>query len=52
MQWMLAPSPFRSAGPTLAAAKFRDPARTAGGDTRASVGLVALRTLWFNTGTL
>lgn len=52
MQPMLAPSPFRSAGPILAAAKFRDPARTAGGDVRATVGLTALRTLWFNTGTL
>ena len=33
-------------------AKFRDPRTTAKGDRRASVGLSALRTLWFNTGTL
>jgi hypothetical protein len=32
--------------------KFRDPAVTAKGDRRASVRLGALRTLWFNTGTL
>ncbi len=32
--------------------KFRDPLRTAGGEVRASVRLGALRTLWFNTGTL
>ena len=32
--------------------KFRDPAVTAKGDRRASVRLAALRTLWFNTGTL
>ena len=49
---MPAPSPFRPAAPALAAGKFRDPARTATDDARASVGLVALRTLWFNTGTL
>ena len=45
-------SPFRSAAPALSAAKFRDPLITAAGDRRASVGLTALRTLWFNTGTL
>lgn len=33
-------------------AKFRDPARTAKGETRASIVLDELRTLWFNTGTL
>ena len=33
-------------------AKFRDPLRTAGGDTRAHVSLRHLETLWINTGTL
>ena len=33
-------------------AKFRDPVVTARGETRASVALRALDTLWFNTGTL
>ncbi|OJW26358.1 MAG: radical SAM protein [Rhodospirillales bacterium 69-11] len=33
-------------------ARFRDPEFTAAGDRRASVRLGALRTLWFNTGTL
>ena len=33
-------------------AKFRDPAITAKGETRATVALRALETLWFNTGTL
>ena len=33
-------------------AKFRDPATTAKGETRATVALRALETLWFNTGTL
>jgi uncharacterized Fe-S cluster-containing radical SAM superfamily protein len=32
--------------------KFRDPATTAKGERRATVTLKALRTLWFNTGTL
>jgi len=32
--------------------KFRDPAVTARGETRARVALRALETLWFNTGTL
>ena len=45
-------SPFRPAAPALSAAKFRDPVITAAGDRRASVELTALRTLWFNTGTL
>ena len=38
--------------PPLDMAKFRDPARTAAGETRASVALGRLRTLWINTGTL
>ncbi|GGI78264.1 hypothetical protein GCM10007973_13730 [Polymorphobacter multimanifer] len=33
-------------------AKFRDPLITAKGEPRAQVALVALETLWFNTGTL
>ncbi|HUH84786.1 MAG TPA: radical SAM protein, partial [Stellaceae bacterium] len=33
-------------------AKFRDPAVTAKGETRAHVALGSLKTLWFNTGTL
>ena len=33
-------------------AKFRDPLTTAKGETRATVALRALETLWFNTGTL
>ena len=33
-------------------AKFRDPRTTAAGETRASVALTGLQTLWFNTGTL
>jgi MoaA/NifB/PqqE/SkfB family radical SAM enzyme len=37
---------------TLDQAKFRDPAFTAKGETRATVALTALETLWFNTGTL
>ena len=32
--------------------KFQDPDLTAKGETRASVSLVRLRTLWFNTGSL
>ena len=32
--------------------KFRDPRRTASGKARATVRLDALRTVWFNTGTL
>ncbi len=46
-------SPFlRPDRAALDAAKFRDPLRTATGEMRASVPLGALRTLWFNTGTL
>src|SRR3954470_15899189 len=33
-------------------AKFQDPFVTAEGETRATVALKALETLWFNTGTL
>ena len=40
------------APPKLGPAKFHDPLRTADGQARASVRLSALRTLWFNTGTL
>lgn len=36
----------------LASEKFRDPLVTAKGERRAGVALEALRTLWFNTGTL
>jgi uncharacterized Fe-S cluster-containing radical SAM superfamily protein len=36
----------------LDAAKFRDPRITAAGETRASVALKRLNTLWINTGTL
>jgi uncharacterized Fe-S cluster-containing radical SAM superfamily protein len=36
----------------LAIEKFQDPARTARGEARAFVDFVALKTLWFNTGTL
>lgn len=45
-------SPFRPDAPDLDACKFRDPAVTASGERRASVPLLGLRTLWFNTGTL
>ena len=38
--------------PTLDPRKFRDPHTTARGEPRAAVGLRALETLWFNTGTL
>ena len=47
MQW-----PERPAPQPLSPVKFQDPARTASGDTRASVALDALQTLWINTGTL
>lgn len=40
------------AAATLNPQKFRDPARTLDGQARATVGLRALETLWFNTGTL
>ena len=45
-------SPFIVTAPRLGAAKFVDPAVTATGEPRASVALVRLETLWFNTGTL
>ena len=43
--------PIELAGSGLAAGKFMDPRVTAAGEPRASVALVALNTLWFNTGT-
>ncbi len=46
------PSPFRVDAPPLPRAKFADPYLTAAGEPRAHVQLVALDTLWFNTGTL
>jgi hypothetical protein len=49
----LRPSPFVSLEtPRLDPAKFRDPWVTAKGEARARVGVKALTTLWFNTGTL
>ena len=45
-------SPFAVAAAPLPRAKFADPDRTATGEPRARVPLVALETLWFNTGTL
>ena len=53
MNQPLRPSPFVSLeAPRLDAAKFRDPLVTAKGEARARVGIKALTTLWFNTGTL
>ncbi len=50
---MTARSPFLAESrPALDPAKFRDPAITATGQPRARVSLEALKTLWFNTGTL
>ncbi len=46
------PSPFRVEATQLPPAKFADPAVTAMGKPRAQVTLLALDTLWFNTGTL
>ena len=43
---------LRRESPSLDSAKFRDPLHTADGQARARVGLRALETLWFNTGTL
>lgn len=40
------------AAPALGPGKFRDPFVTATGETRASVALASLNTLWINTGTL
>ena len=48
----IAPSPFRVEAPPLPRSKFADPSVTAAGDPRANVPLLALETLWFNTGTL
>jgi uncharacterized Fe-S cluster-containing radical SAM superfamily protein len=45
-------SPFAVAAAPLDAAKFRDPAITAKGESRATVQMTGLTTLWFNTGTL
>ncbi len=45
-------SPFRPHAAALDARKFRDKALTAAGKRRATVPLLGLRTLWFNTGTL
>ncbi|MCA1654153.1 MAG: radical SAM protein [Sphingomonadales bacterium] len=45
-------SPFRVEAPPLPRAKFADSHLTATGEARAHVPLVALNTLWFNTGTL
>jgi uncharacterized Fe-S cluster-containing radical SAM superfamily protein len=44
--------PPRAVAKPLDPRKFRDPEITAAGETRASVALGVLRTLWFNTGTL
>src|SRR6185437_10289720 len=53
MNQPLRPSPFVAPeAPRLDPAKFRDPLVTAKGEARARVGLKALTTLWFNTGTL
>jgi len=53
MNQPLRPSPFVTPqAPRLDPAKFRDPLVTAKGEARARVGLKALTTLWFNTGTL
>ena len=43
---------LRKESPSLDSTKFRDPHVTADGQARASIGLRALETLWFNTGTL
>ncbi len=46
-------SPFTSPqAPRLDPVKFQDPRITANGEPRAGVAFSALRTLWFNTGTL
>jgi uncharacterized Fe-S cluster-containing radical SAM superfamily protein len=50
---LLAKSPFTTRHPgTIVRTKFVDPEVTLDGSRRASVGLDALRTLWFNTGTV
>ena len=43
---------LRKESPSLDSTKFRDPHVTADGQARAGIGLRALETLWFNTGTL
>ena len=43
---------LRRESPSLDSTKFRDPLHTAAGQARAHIGLRALETLWFNTGTL
>ena len=48
----LGPSPFRVEASPLPRAKFANPDITAAGEPRAHVPLIALDTLWFNTGTL
>ena len=45
-------SPFATGRDSAAPGSFADPFVTADGSARASVPLIALRTLWFNTGTL
>lgn len=45
-------SSIEAAGALVAHAKFKDPDRTAKGERRASVPLLGLATLWFNTGSL
>jgi hypothetical protein len=53
MNQPIRPSPFVTPeAPRLDPAKFHDPLVTAKGEHRARVGLKALTTLWFNTGTL
>ncbi|HUN48917.1 MAG TPA: radical SAM protein [Stellaceae bacterium] len=51
LRWPPPPAAESSAKP-LDPQKFRDAARTAAGEPRARVALAALKTLWFNTGTL
>ena len=46
------PSPFGIEAKPLPPVKFVDPAFTAAGEPRATVPLIALETLWLNTGTL
>lgn len=48
----IGPSPFAVEAAPLPREKFSDPDWTAAGEPRAKVPLVALKTLWFNTGTL
>ena len=49
---MNAQSPFAVDAAPLPLGKFADPALTAKGETRATVAMSGLETLWFNTGTL